>query len=74
MDSSEKWSSPSLTYCSVSSITMPEPLSAFLMTRVVSDWSSLRAMLCVGVRFGICFRGCRADSGGLEISDDTDSR
>ena len=26
MEPSERWSSPSLTYCSVSSTTIPEPL------------------------------------------------
>ena len=57
MVSSDRWFSPSLTYCSVSSITMPEPLSALLITRVSSCCSSLRAFLCVGVRFGVVFRG-----------------
>ena len=58
MVSSERWSSPSLTYCSVSSITMPEPLSALLITKVLSDRSSLRALFCVGVRLGEIFKGC----------------
>ena len=31
MESCERWFSPSLTYCSVSSMTMPEPLSALLI-------------------------------------------
>ena len=55
---SERWSNPSVTYCSVSSMTMPEPLSALFMTSVLSDWSSLRALFCVGVRFGVVFREC----------------
>ena len=54
---SERWSKPSLMYCSVSSTTMPEPLSALFMIRVGSDWSSLRAFFCVGVRFGVILRG-----------------
>lgn len=39
---------------------MPEPLSALLMTRVWSVESCLRALLCVGVRFGVTFKGCIA--------------
>ena len=31
MGSCERWFSPSLTYCSVSSMTMPEPLSGLLI-------------------------------------------
>ena len=42
----------------MSSITIPEPLSALLMTRDLSDWSSLRALFCVGVRLGVVLRGC----------------
>ena len=57
MVSSERWSRPSLVYCSVSSTTMPEPLSAFLMTKVWSVYSSLRPFLCVGVKLGVVFKG-----------------
>ena len=45
-------------YCSVSSTTMPEPLSALLMTRVGSEQSSSSAFVCVGVRFGVALSGC----------------
>lgn len=55
---SERWSIPSLTYCCVSSTTIPEPLSALLMTRVLSVLSSLRACFSLGVKFGVTFRGC----------------
>ena len=55
---SERWSRPSLTYCSVFSTTMPEPLSALLMTKVWSKHSCLRALVCKGVRFGVTLREC----------------
>ena len=58
MVSSERWFRPSLTYCSVSSTTMPEPLSALLMTKDVSERSCLSALVCMGVRFGVTLRGC----------------
>lgn len=38
-------------YCSLSSITIPEPLSAFLMTRVWSLARSFKAFCCDMVRF-----------------------
>ena len=47
-----------MTYCSVSSTTMPEPLSALLITRVWSEQSSFSALLCAGVRFVVVLRGC----------------
>ena len=54
---SERWSRPSLIYCLVSSTTMPEPLSAFLMTKVWSEQSCLKASFCVGVKLGDILRG-----------------
>ena len=39
-------------------MTMPEPLSALLITRVWSEASSLRASFCLGVKLGVLFRGC----------------
>ena len=54
MVSSERWSKPSMT---VSSTTIPEPLSALLMTKVLSEQSCLRALVCVGVRLGVTFMG-----------------
>ena len=57
---SDKWSSPSLTYCWVSSMTIPEPLSALFMTMVWSDCSSLRAASCKGVKFVFVLRGCNS--------------
>ena len=57
MDSSERWSRPSLTYWCVSSTTIPEPLSALLMTKLLSELSCLRAMVCIDVRFGVILRG-----------------
>ena len=56
--SSERWSRPSFIYCSVSSTTIPEPLSAVLMINVWSDLSCLSALFCVGVRLGVNFSGC----------------
>ena len=50
---------PSLTYCSVSSTTIPDPLSALLIIRVWSEASCSRASFCVGVRFGFTLRVCR---------------
>ena len=44
-------------YCSVSSTTIPEPLSACLMTSDWSELSSLSAFVCVAVRFVVVFRG-----------------
>ena len=55
---SARWSRPSLIYCSVSSTTMPEPLSALLITRVWSVDSTLSDLCWVGVRFGVNFSGC----------------
>ena len=48
-----------MTYLSVSSITIPDPLSALLITRVWSRESCLRASVCLGVRFGVILRGCK---------------
>ena len=42
----------------MSSTTIPEPLSALLMTRLLSELSCLRALVCMGDRFGVTFRGC----------------
>ena len=42
---SAKCASPSAMYLAVSSMTMPEPLSAFLMTRVSSLASSVSVFL-----------------------------
>ena len=58
MDSSERWSRPSLTFWCVSSTTIPEPLSALLMTKLLSELSCLRVLVCIGVRFGVTLRGC----------------
>ena len=55
---SERWSRPSWTYWCVSSTTIPEPLSALLMTRLLSEQSCLRALVCMGDRFGVTLRGC----------------
>ena len=55
---SARWSRPSLIYCSVSSTTMPEPLSGLLITRVWSVDSSLSASCWVGVRFGVNCSDC----------------
>ena len=41
----------------MSSTTIPEPLSALLMTRVWSEPSCLRGCLCIGVKFGVIFKG-----------------
>ena len=55
---SERWSRPSLMYCLVSSTTIPEPLSAFLMIKVWSEQSCLKASSCTGVKLGVILRGC----------------
>ena len=60
MDSSERWSRPSLMYCDVSSTTIPEPLSACLMTSDWSELSSFSALACVGVRFAVVLSGASA--------------
>ena len=66
MELSERWLSPSLTYCSVSSTTIPEPLSALLITRVWSDCRSLRAFICEGFRFGVTVNRLRAKLNFIE--------
>ena len=55
---SARWLKPSLTYCWVSSTTMPEPLSALFITRSLSVERCLRACFCSRVRFGVDFSGC----------------
>ncbi len=52
MFASSKCSFPSALYLSLSSITMPEPLSAFFITMSGSAASSLRALVSALVMFG----------------------
>ncbi len=52
MFASSKCSFPSAIYLSLSSITMPEPLSAFFITMSGSAASSLRALVSALVMFG----------------------